>query len=134
MFMTSHAALTHQGHFADNIFKCIFLNENVWFVIKISLKFAPEGIINNIPALVQMMAWRRPGDKPLSEPMMTQFNDAYMRHSSSMSGHNELTTFMLFNDEALSAIFMIKYLVHDQILFQPDWQVKSISLIYTPDA
>ena len=26
--------------------------------------------INNIPALVQIMAWRRPGDKPLSEPMM----------------------------------------------------------------
>ena len=27
-------------------------------------------IINNIPALVQIMAWRRPDDKPLSEPMM----------------------------------------------------------------
>ena len=31
------------------------------------------------------MAWRRTGDKPLSELMMTQFNDAYMRHSASMS-------------------------------------------------
>ena len=38
--------------------------------IKISLKFIPKGPINNIPALVQIMAWRRPGDKPLSEPMM----------------------------------------------------------------
>ena len=70
-------------HFADDIFKCIFLNENVWIPIKISLKFVPKGPINNIPALVQMMAWRRTGDKPLSEPMMTQFNDAYMRHSAS---------------------------------------------------
>ena len=26
--------------------------------------------INNMPALVQIMAWRRPGDKPLSEPKM----------------------------------------------------------------
>ena len=26
------------------------------------------------------MAWRRIGDKPLSEPMLTRFNDAYMRH------------------------------------------------------
>ena len=43
------------------------------------------GPINDIPTLVQIMAWRRPGDKPLSEPMMTQFNDAYMRHSASMS-------------------------------------------------
>ena len=57
-------------HFADNIFKCIFLNENIWIPIKISLKFVPKGSINIIPALVQMMAWRRPGDKPLSEPMM----------------------------------------------------------------
>ena len=30
------------------------------------------GPINNIPALVQIMAWRRPGDKPLSEPMMVR--------------------------------------------------------------
>ena len=57
-------------HFPDDIFKCIFLNENVWISIKNSLKFVPKGPINNIPALVQMMAWRRPGDKPLSEPML----------------------------------------------------------------
>ena len=57
-------------HFADDIFQDIFLNENVWISIKISLKFVPKGLINNIPALVQIMTWRRPGDKPLSEPMM----------------------------------------------------------------
>ena len=57
-------------HFADDIFKCIFLNENVWIPIKISLKFVSKGPINNIPAMVQIMAWRRPGDKPLSEPMV----------------------------------------------------------------
>ena len=39
-------------HFLDNIFKVIFLNENVWILIKISLK----GPINNIPALVEIMA------------------------------------------------------------------------------
>ena len=54
----------------DDIFKCIFLKENAWIPTKISLKFVPKGPINNIPALVQIMAWRRPGDKPLSEPMM----------------------------------------------------------------
>ena len=57
-------------HFADNIFKHIFFNENVWISIKISLKFVPKGPIYNIPALIQIMAWRRPGNKPLSEPMM----------------------------------------------------------------
>ena len=66
-------------YFADDIFKWIFLNENAWTPIKISLKFVPKGPINNIPALVQVMAWRRLSDKPLSEPMIT---DAYMRHSA----------------------------------------------------
>ena len=57
-------------HFPDYIFKCILLNENVWITIKNPLKFVPKGPINTIPALVQIMAWRRPGDKPLSEPML----------------------------------------------------------------
>ena len=57
-------------HFPDDTFKRIFLNENVRIPIKISMKFVPMSPINNIPALVQIMAWRRPGDKPLSEPMM----------------------------------------------------------------
>ena len=60
-------------HFGDDTFKCIFLNENVRIANKISLKFVLKGPINNIPALVQIMAWRRPGDKPLSEPMMVRF-------------------------------------------------------------
>ena len=57
-------------HFPDDIFKCIFLNENVLISIKISPKFVPKGPMNNIPVLVQIMAWHRPGDKPLSESMM----------------------------------------------------------------
>ena len=61
-------------HFADDTFKPIFLNENIRISIKISLKFVPKGSINNIPALVQIMAWRLPGDKPLSEPMMVNLS------------------------------------------------------------
>ena len=57
-------------HFADDIFKCIFLNENAWISLKISLMFIPKVRNNYVAALVQIMAWRRPGDKPLSEPMM----------------------------------------------------------------
>ena len=60
----------NEQHFADDIFKRIFFNENVWISINISLKFVPKGLINNNPALVQIMAWRRSGDKPLSEPMI----------------------------------------------------------------
>ena len=59
-------------HFPDDLFKCFFLSENVWISIKISLKFVPKCPIDNILiyALVQIMAWRRLGDKPLSEPMI----------------------------------------------------------------
>ena len=57
-------------HFADDTFKCIFLNENVWIPIEITQKFVPNHPINNIPALGQIMAGHRPGDKPLSESMM----------------------------------------------------------------
>ena len=69
-FLNSLRPKWNRRHFADDIFKCIFLNENVWIPIKFSLKFVPKGPINNISALVQITVWRRPGDKPLSEPMM----------------------------------------------------------------
>ena len=59
----------HGCHFADDSFKCIFLNESVWILLTISL-FVPKVRINNIPAFVQIMAWRHPGDKPLSESVM----------------------------------------------------------------
>ena len=72
-------------HFADDIFKCIFLNENLWILLKISLKFIPKVWIHNIPALVQIMAWRQPGDKPLSEPIIAYFAEVYMHHSASIT-------------------------------------------------
>ena len=59
-------------HFADDTFKYIFLNENIIISAKISLQFVPKGPIDNIPALVQIMAWHQPGNKPLSEPMMVR--------------------------------------------------------------
>ena len=83
----------HRGHivvetkmppFCRWHFKCIFLNQNIWISIKISLKFVSRRSINKIPTLFQIMAWRRPGDKPLSETIMAWVTDAYMRHSASM--------------------------------------------------
>ena len=57
-------------HFADDTSNRIFVNENVRISIEFSLKFVPKGPINNIAALIQIMAWRHPGDKPLAEPVM----------------------------------------------------------------
>ena len=39
-------------HFTDNIFRCIFVNEKLYILIKILLKFVPKGPIDNNPALV----------------------------------------------------------------------------------
>ena len=66
--------------FAYGILKHIFLNENVKILIQISLEFVPRGSNDNKSVLVQVMAWRRTGNKPLPEQMMTQFTDAYMQH------------------------------------------------------
>ena len=68
------AAISH-----ENIFRCISVNEKFCILIKISLKFVPESPINNNQALVKIMAWRQIGDKPLPEPMLTQYTDAYMQ-------------------------------------------------------
>ena len=65
---------------ADDIFKGIFLNETDKIQIQISRKLVPRSPTDNKSALVRVMAWRRTGDKPLPEPMITQFTDAYMRH------------------------------------------------------
>ena len=78
-------AETKWAPFCRQHFQTHFINENCCILIKISLKFVPKGPINNIPAFVQIMVWRQSGDKPLSEPMMVLFNEAYMRHSASMS-------------------------------------------------
>ena len=54
------------------------MNEKFDILIKISLKIVPKGVINIKGALVQVMAWRQTGDKPLPEPMLIQFLDAYI--------------------------------------------------------
>ena len=60
-----------------------FWNTISWtkiFVLRISLEFIPKGPINNKSAFVQVKTWRWAGEKPLPEPVLTQLNDAYMRH------------------------------------------------------
>ena len=75
----------NDSNFRDDIFESIFMHEKFCILIRISLKCVPKGPTDNNPVLVQLMAWRRPGDKPLSEPMLTQFTDAYMWHLEEMS-------------------------------------------------
>ena len=55
-------------------FRCIFVNENFYILIKISLKCVNKCQVHNNTELVKIMPWRRIGDKPLSEPMLTRFS------------------------------------------------------------
>ena len=57
-------------HFPNEILKCILLNANIWIAIEISLNYFTKVPITNMQALFRIMVWRRPGDKPLSEPMI----------------------------------------------------------------
>ena len=75
------------------------MNENAWISIKISLKYVSKGPINNIPALVQIMACHQPGNKPLSEPMMV-----YWRIYASL-GLNDLTE---YSTERVSKQFLFR--------------------------
>ena len=49
------------------------------------IEISSQGSFDNRTALLQMMAWRQTGDKPLSEPLMADYFDAYVRHSVLMS-------------------------------------------------
>ena len=89
------ARLTHWGRDKmaatfQTVFSNAFFNENVGISINILLKFVPKGQINHIPAFVQVMAWRRPGNKPLFEPMMVSLQ----MHNASL-GLYELTHWCL---------------------------------------
>ena len=61
------------------------LYEQLLYFIQIAPKYVPKGPVNNAPALVLIMACRRTGDKPLSEPMIVYFHDACIRHSASVN-------------------------------------------------
>ena len=85
------SSLTHWGRdkmdtITQTTFSSAFFWKKIWIPTEISLKFVPKGPINNIPSLVQIMAWRHPGNKPLSEPMMVSYWRIYVS-----LGLNELT-------------------------------------------
>ena len=83
------------------IFQSTFVNEKVWISIIISLKFVTNGPINDMPRLVQIMAWRRPGDAPLSEPMMINL----LTHICIIPPHWVNKTFPTIKKSIISGVF-----------------------------
>ena len=74
--------LQNGPYLTNDIFKHIFVTERIGNLMQISLKNVSYCSIGNNLALIRVMAWRRSGAKPLPEPMMNQFTDAYMRHQA----------------------------------------------------
>ena len=66
--------------FRRRYFQMQFLERRVLVFGFNLLMFVPKRPIGNTSALIQVKAWRRTGDRPLPEPMLVQFNNAYMRH------------------------------------------------------
>ena len=96
----------------------------VWNMIRNVLQgicvFVPKGpIINDNPALVQIMAWRQSGGKPLSEPMMVRLlTDAYMHYSAS----NELIMnigLRFYSKVSFDAMMSVNYFSNDQYIYCP---------------
>ena len=66
--------------FADDIFNSILLNENDGILIRISLKNILISAVDAKPTVVQVIAWHQSGNKPLPEPMMSNFMETYVWH------------------------------------------------------
>ena len=73
------------------VFNFIFLYEYASICIKISLKYDPEIPVDAQSALIQVMAWRRKGDKPLAEPMLTN-QTTHIWYIYASPGLSELST------------------------------------------
>ena len=100
----------NDGLFADDIFRCILVNEKGFFIlVKISMKFLPEGPINNNTALVQIMAWCWIGNKPLYEPMLTCVGNSHS--SASQRPTTFLEDWELFVD--FSSILCLWFEIQD---------------------
>ena len=85
--MVKMASISQRPHLQVHL-----MNEKLGILIQISVQFFSKGLIDNIEALVQVMAWRRTGDKPVPEPVLIQFTDAYMRHKGrwvNISNHKQ---------------------------------------------
>ena len=117
-------------HLAGYIFRCIFVNEQFWILIKISFKFISKGLIDNNQALVQIMAWHQMGDKPLSEPMLTQFkSNSFIYKFKYQSQHITLQKIQLcfWTEEQHNCFHYIDLDIECSSLSSPNHDVSSLA-------
>ena len=103
----------NRRQFSDDIFKCTFLKGNVLISIDISPKFIPKGPINNIPELGLIMAWYRPGHKPLSEPMMIiSLTYIYINQPQWVKVNLIVNQLCVLETHTTKVSLMVYYLIH----------------------
>ena len=83
-------------HLADDILKCIFVDENMIISAATSLEFGLKSWISNRPIFVQIMAWYRKGNTPLFEPVMLIYWRIYVSLSPDHLMANTRGTFKHF--------------------------------------
>ena len=104
----------HGRHFADSVFKCIFVNEKFCISIKISLKFVPKGPVENNPALVQnglapnrrqVIIWST------ADPIHQHIYAALVRDNSCSVNYCDITDFSstIFFKFAINALYLNWY-------------------------
>ena len=132
-------------HFPNDTFNCIFLNEYIYISINISLKFVPKVQINNIPTLVPIMAWRRPGEKPLSESIIVSIpthihavsaNRILWVYAGFWWYHGILVVHLQDSVGAFGAKWLTKWLHHAKALprrgvLRWEWSNKDVHLVTT---
>ena len=72
-------------HFADDIFKCIFLNEKCGIFIRVSLKFLPKGPIWEYVSIGSGDGFAPNRRQVITWTNADHFTIAYMRHNGEMS-------------------------------------------------
>ena len=111
--------------------QCFLTNFHEWKVSYFdtnftSYNFVPKGPTDNKSVLVLKMAWHWTGDKPLPEPMLTQFTDPYMWHHGEMSWWLQHITSLVVNYGISNTIVL-----GDTIVYHYDssmWIVLNVSI------
>ena len=86
-----------------------FLKDNSCISIKIALKSVRKGSVDGKRSLVQVMAWCRIGNKPLPEPMVTQFIEAYVHHQVSVGQLWSFSKYLHLNKVNVALVINIHF-------------------------
>ena len=110
-----------KGHLIPLCYETLVVNWQNWLFTSFyqSRSVLSPNPINNIPVLVQILAWRRPGDKPLSGPMMVRLPTHICVTRPQWVNHRHAVLFCRNNDSKCVFVF------HYSDVIWASWYLKS---------